>query len=47
MREQSDRDILAAGVQKAQERLAEFDGGAVQTIPGDVALEQIRQLAQQ
>jgi hypothetical protein len=28
MREQSDRDILAAGVQKAQERLAEVDSGA-------------------
>jgi hypothetical protein len=40
-----DRDILTAGVQKAQERLAEIDSGAVQTIPGDIALAQIRQLA--
>ncbi len=29
------RDILLAGVQKAQERLVEIDRGAVQTIPGD------------
>jgi hypothetical protein len=42
---QIDRDILVAGVQKAQERLAEIDSGAVQTIPGDIALAQIRQLA--
>jgi hypothetical protein len=41
-----DRDILMEGVQKAQERLAEIDSGAVQTIPGDIALAQIRQLAQ-
>jgi Putative addiction module component len=40
-----DRDILTVGVQKAQERLAEIDSGAVQTIPGDIALAQIRQLA--
>ena len=40
-----DRDILTAGVQKAQERLAEIDSGAVQTIPGDIALAQIRQLS--
>jgi Putative addiction module component len=40
-----DRDILVAGVQKAQERLAEIDRGAVQTVPGDIALAQIRQLA--
>jgi hypothetical protein len=40
-----DRGILVAGVQKAQERLAEIDSGAVQTIPGDIALAQIRQLA--
>jgi Putative addiction module component len=43
---QIDPDILAAGVQKAQERLAEIDSGVVQTVPGDVALAQIRQLAQ-
>jgi Putative addiction module component len=41
---QVDRDILI-GVQKAQERLAEIDSGAVQTIPEDIGLEQIRQLA--
>jgi Putative addiction module component len=40
-----DRDILVAGVQKAQGRLAEIDSGAVETIPGDIALAQIRQLA--
>ena len=32
------RDILMAGVKKAQERIAEIDSGAVQTITGDVAL---------
>jgi Putative addiction module component len=41
-----DRDILMAGVKKAQERIAEIDSGAVQTIPGDIALAQIRQLLQ-
>ncbi len=46
MTEQSDPDILMAGVKKAQERMAEIDGGAVQTIPGEIALAQIRQLAQ-
>jgi Putative addiction module component len=40
-----DRDTLVARVQKAQERLAEIDSGAVQTVPGDIALAQIRQLA--
>jgi Putative addiction module component len=39
-----DRDMSMEGVQKAQERIAEIDSGAVQTIPGDVALAQIRQL---
>jgi hypothetical protein len=39
-----DRDILTEGVQKAQERLDEIDSGAVQTVPGDVGLAQIRQL---
>ena len=33
------RDILMAGVKKAQERIAEIDSGAVQTIPGDVAID--------
>ena len=42
---QIDRDILVEGVNKAQERIAEIDRGAVQTIPGDIALAQIRQLS--
>ena len=42
---QVDRDILMAGVNKAQERIAEIDRGAVQTIPGDIAFAQIRQLS--
>jgi Putative addiction module component len=46
MNSQIDRDILTEGVQKAQERIAEIDCGAVQTIPGDIALAQIRQLSQ-
>jgi Putative addiction module component len=41
-----ERDILTEAVQKAQERIAEIDRGAVQTIPGDIALAQIRQLSQ-
>jgi hypothetical protein len=40
-----ERDILMEGVKKAQERMAEIDCGAVQTIPGDIALAQIRQLS--
>ncbi len=40
-----DRDISIEGVKKAQERIAEIDRGAVQTIPGDIALAQIRQLS--
>jgi hypothetical protein len=43
---QVDRDMLMKGVQKAQERIAEIDRGTVQTIPGDIALAQIRQLSQ-
>jgi Putative addiction module component len=43
---QIDQDVLTEGVQKAQERMADIDSGAVQTIPGDVALSQIRQLSQ-
>jgi hypothetical protein len=47
MTSQIDREILMAGVQKAQERMAEIVGeaflqknrGAVQTIPGDIAIE--------
>jgi Putative addiction module component len=45
MTSQIDRDILMEGVKKAQERIAEIDSGAVQTIPGDIALAQIRQLS--
>jgi hypothetical protein len=44
MAEQVDADILLEGVKKAQERIAEIDQGTVQTIPGDIALAQIRQL---
>jgi hypothetical protein len=45
MTSQIDRDMLTEGVKKAQERIAEIDSGAVQTIPGDIALAQIRQLS--
>lgn len=41
---QFDRDVLREGVQKTQKRIAEIDSGAVQTIRGDIALAQIRQL---
>lgn len=44
MTAQIDRDILIEGVNKAQERITEIDSGTVQTIPGDIALAQIRQL---
>lgn len=44
---QIDQDILMEGVKKAQERMAEIDSGAVQTIPGEMALAQIRQLSEQ
>jgi hypothetical protein len=39
-----DPDLLMEGVQKAQERIAEIESGTVQTIPGDIALAQVRQL---
>ena len=42
---QIDQDILIEGVNKAQERIAEIDRGAVQTISGDIALAKIRQLS--
>jgi peroxiredoxin len=45
MTRQIDRDVLMAGLKKAQERIAEIDSGAVQTISGDIALAQIRQLS--
>lgn len=41
---QIDADILREGVKKAQESIAEIDRGAVQTISGDIALAQVRQL---
>jgi Putative addiction module component len=44
MPEAIDRDILMEGVQKAQKRIAEIESGVVQTIPGDIALAQVRQL---
>jgi hypothetical protein len=44
MPEAIDRDILMAGVQKAQKRIAAIENGVVQTIPGDIALAQVRQL---
>jgi hypothetical protein len=44
---QIDQDILLEGVQKAQKRLAEIDSGTVQTIPGDIALAQVRKLLEQ
>jgi NADH:ubiquinone oxidoreductase subunit E len=47
MTSQIDQDILMEGVKKAQERMAEIDNGAIQTIPGDIALAQIRQLSKQ
>ena len=34
-----DRDVSLEAVRKAQERIAEIDSGAVQTIPGDVAID--------
>jgi hypothetical protein len=40
-----ERDMLMEGVKKAQECIAEIDSGAVQTIPGHIALAQIRQLS--
>jgi hypothetical protein len=47
MTSQIEQDILMAGVKKAQERIAEIESGTVQTIPGDIALAQIRQLSNQ
>ncbi|WP_238154265.1 hypothetical protein [Synechococcus elongatus] len=39
-----DYDALRQGVKQAQTRLTEIDNGTVQTIPGDAALAQIRQM---
>lgn len=35
-----DQDVLEAGINNAQERIAEIDSGAVQPIPGELALAQ-------
>jgi hypothetical protein len=43
MTEQLTENLFQEGIQKAQQRLAEIDNGTVQTIPGDLALAQIRQ----
>jgi Putative addiction module component len=42
---QIDPDILMEGVKTAQNRMAEIDSGVVQTIPGEIALAQIRQFS--
>jgi hypothetical protein len=42
---QIDPDVLMEGVKTAQNRMAEIDSGAVQTIPGEIALAQIRQFS--
>jgi hypothetical protein len=44
MTEKVDQTLLREGIQKAQDRIVEIDNGMVQTIPGDIALAQIRQL---
>ncbi|MCC5898298.1 MAG: addiction module protein [Phormidium sp. BM_Day4_Bin.17] len=44
MTEQREAERLREGVRIAQERIAEIDEGTVQTIPGDIALAQVRQL---
>jgi 2-phospho-L-lactate guanylyltransferase (CobY/MobA/RfbA family) len=41
---QLDQDVLNESIARAKERIAEIDRGAVQTIPGDIALAQVRQL---
>jgi hypothetical protein len=46
MASQIDQNMLMESVKIAQERIAEIESGAVQAIPGDIALAQIRQLAQ-
>jgi hypothetical protein len=46
MAEQIEQDLLRQGVQKAQDRIAEIDSGAVSTIPGDLALAQISETLQ-
>lgn len=43
MSESIDPDLLQENVKKAQERIAEIESGTVETIPGDIALAQVRQ----
>lgn len=43
MEERIDRDVWSKGIQTAQDRIAEIESGVVQTIPGDIALAQVRQ----
>lgn len=43
MTEQLAENLFQEGIQNAQKRLAEIDSGMTQTIPGDMALAQIRQ----
>jgi len=38
------QDMLREGIQTAQKRLAEIESGAVQAIPKEIALAQVRQL---
>jgi hypothetical protein len=47
MTEQLEVEHLREGVKIAQKRISEIDEGTVQTIPGDIALAQIRQLFKQ
>jgi hypothetical protein len=35
-----DQDMLREGIQNAQKRLAEIESGAVQTIPGEIAIRE-------
>ncbi|MGA1623805.1 MAG: addiction module protein [Synechocystis sp.] len=44
MVDQTDQELLAESIHKAQKRLTEIDSGVVQAIPGEIALAQIRQL---
>lgn len=41
---QPDQELLREGIQIAQARLDEIKSGSVQTIPGEVALAQVRRL---
>lgn len=43
MEKQIDRDVWSQEIQIAQDRIAEIESGAVKTIPGDIALAQVRQ----